>query len=69
VRELVIVASVTKEDLIHNELRRSPQILADIKWKIRVRLVYDLDHLVKILCRLLILEGLDSSKETKVEGV
>jgi translation initiation factor 2 beta subunit (eIF-2beta)/eIF-5 len=69
VRELVIIASVTKEDLIHNELRRSPQILADIKWKIRVRLVYDLDHLVKILCRLLILEGLDSSKETKVEGV
>jgi hypothetical protein len=69
VRELVIVASVTKEDLIHNELRRSPQILADIKWKIRVRLVYDLDHLVKILCRLLILERLDSSKETKVEGV
>ena len=68
-RELVSVASVTKEDLIHNELRRCPQILADIKWKIRVRLMYDLDHLVEILCRLLILEGLDSLKETKVEGV
>ena len=68
-RELVSVASVTKEDLIHNELRRCPQILAHVEWKIRVRLVYNLDHLVKILCQLLVLEGLDSSKENKVEGV
>jgi len=64
-RELVIIASVTQEDLIHNKLRRCPHILADIEWKIRVRLVYDLDHLVEIICRLLILEGLDSSKESK----
>jgi hypothetical protein len=28
-----------------------------------------IDHLVEIFCRLLVLEGLDSSKETKVEGV
>ncbi len=68
-RELVIVASVTQEDLIHNELRRCPHILADVKRKICVCLVYVLDHLVEIICRLLILEGLDSSKESKVEGV
>jgi hypothetical protein len=67
-RELVIIATVTKEDLIHNELCHCSQILTDVEWKIRVRLVYDLDHLVEILCRLLVLEGLDSSKETKVEG-
>ena len=68
-RELVIIASITKEDLIHNKLCRCPQILAGVDWKIRVRLMNDLDHLVEILCRLLVLEGLDSSKETKVEGI
>jgi hypothetical protein len=67
--ELVIIASVTQEDLIHNELCRCPHILADVEWKIRVRLVNNLDHLVEIICQLLILEGLDSSKESKVEGV
>jgi len=67
--DLIIVASVTQEDLIHDELRRCPHILADVKWQICVCLVYDLDSLVEVFSWLLILEGLDCSKESKVRGV
>jgi len=65
----MIVASLTQKDLIHNELRHHPHILADVEWQICVCLVYDLDHLVEVFSWLLILEGLDCSKENKVEGV
>ena len=68
--EIIIVASVTQEDLIHNELRSHPHILADVEWQICVRLlVYDLDHLVEVFSWLLIFEGLDCSKDSKDEGV
>ena len=44
--KLVIVASVTQEDLIHDELCCRPHILADVEWQLCVRVVYDCDHLV-----------------------
>jgi hypothetical protein len=44
--KLVIVASVTQEDLIHDELCCRPHILADVEWQLCVRVVYDCDHLI-----------------------
>ncbi len=44
--KLVIVASKTQEDLIHDELRCRPHILADVEWQLCVRVVYDCDHLI-----------------------
>jgi hypothetical protein len=43
----VIVASITQEDMVHNELRRGPHPLSDVDWQICVPLVYVWDHLVE----------------------
>ncbi len=69
VRKLVIVTSVNQEDLIHHKLRRCPHPLADVEWKISIRLQHVSNHLVDVVCGLLILEQLNHLKESQVEGI
>jgi hypothetical protein len=48
VRNPVIVASITQEDMVHNELCRGPLPLADVDWQICVCFVCICNHLAKV---------------------